>query len=286
MAIAMAQAGGIGVIHRNLDPGAAGRRRSARSRSSSPAWWSIPSPSIREATLADALALMQENRISGIPVVEPAPASRRPASWSASSPTATCASPPTRARPVAELMTKERLVTVREGVGQDEAKRLLHQHRIEKLLVVDDHYRCVGLITVKDIEKAVAHPACLQGRAGPPAGRRRHHGRRRGLRAHRGADRGRRRPRRRRHRARPFQAGCSTRSPRIKRLSNAVQVVAGNIATARRRQGADRRRRRRHQGRHRAGLDLHHAHRRRRRRAAAHRHHGCRRGGAARPARR
>src|ERR1051326_299878 len=58
-------------------------------------------------------------------------------------------------------MTKEKLVTVREGVGQVEAKRLLHQHRIEKLLVVDDQYRCVGLITVKDIEKAVAHPlAC------------------------------------------------------------------------------------------------------------------------------
>ena len=62
---------------------------------------------------------------------------------------------------VAELMTKDELVTVREGVGQDEAKRLLHQHRIEKLLVVDAQYRCVGLITVKDIEKAVANPnAC------------------------------------------------------------------------------------------------------------------------------
>ena len=62
---------------------------------------------------------------------------------------------------VAELMTKERLVTVREGVGEHEAKRLLHHHRIEKLLVVDEQYRCVGLITVKDIEKAVANPnAC------------------------------------------------------------------------------------------------------------------------------
>ena len=62
---------------------------------------------------------------------------------------------------VSELMTKERLVTVREGVSQDEAKRLLHQFRIEKLLVVDADYHCVGLITVKDIEKAVANPnAC------------------------------------------------------------------------------------------------------------------------------
>jgi IMP dehydrogenase len=62
---------------------------------------------------------------------------------------------------VSELMTKDKLVTVREGVSHDEAKELLHRHRIEKLLVVDDKYRCVGLITVKDIEKAVANPnAC------------------------------------------------------------------------------------------------------------------------------
>src|SRR6202022_943149 len=70
------------------------------------------------------------------------------------------------------LMTRERLITVREGVGQDEAKRLLHQYRIEKLLVVDDQYRCVGLITVKDMEKAVANPhACKdeQGRRGGAA---------------------------------------------------------------------------------------------------------------------
>src|SRR6478752_9857534 len=62
---------------------------------------------------------------------------------------------------VSELMTKKNLITVREGVSQQEAKRLLHQNRIEKLLVVDAQYRCVGLITVKDIEKAVANPnAC------------------------------------------------------------------------------------------------------------------------------
>src|SRR5258708_3203324 len=59
---------------------------------------------------------------------------------------------------VHELMTKDRLVTVREGVKPDEAKRLLHQRRIEKILVVDDAYRCVGLITVKDIEKAQKYP--------------------------------------------------------------------------------------------------------------------------------
>ena len=109
---------------------------------------------------------------------------------------------------VAELMTKEKLITVREGVGQDEAKRLLHQHRIEKLLVVDEQYRCVGLITVKDIEKAVANPnACKdeQGRlrvaAATTVGDK-------GYRAHRAADRGRRRSRRGRHRARPFALGA------------------------------------------------------------------------------
>ena len=64
-------------------------------------------------------------------------------------------------QPVAELMTKDGLVTVRESVGRDEAKRLLHQHRIEKLVVVDEAYRCIGLITVKDIEKAQRFPnAC------------------------------------------------------------------------------------------------------------------------------
>src|SRR5947208_1803452 len=64
-------------------------------------------------------------------------------------------------QPISELMTRERLVTVRETVNRDEAKRLLHQHRIEKLIVVDDQYRCIGLITVKDIEKAQKFPhAC------------------------------------------------------------------------------------------------------------------------------
>jgi IMP dehydrogenase len=62
------------------------------------------------------------------------------------------------AQPVASLMTSENLVTVREGVTQDEAKRLLHKYRIEKLLVVDDAYRCIGLVTVKDIEKATTYP--------------------------------------------------------------------------------------------------------------------------------
>ena len=135
-----------------------------------------------DASLADALAIMDRHRISGHPGGRGGwPAGRHPDQ------TATCASPSNPAQPVSELMTKEPLITVREGVGRDEAKRLLHQHRIEKLLVVDDAYRCIGLVTVKDIEKAQSHPlACKdeQGRlrvaAAPPApGRRGWSGRRR-----------------------------------------------------------------------------------------------------------
>ena len=154
MAIAMAQAGGIGVIHRNLDPELqAGLVRRVKKFESG----MVVNPLTihPQATLADALALMQENRISGIPVVEGTATPGRLVGILTNRDVRFATDP---RQTVAELMTKDRLVTVREGVGQGEAKRLLHQHRIEKLLVVDDQYRCVGLITVKDIEKAVAHP--------------------------------------------------------------------------------------------------------------------------------
>ena len=87
---------------------------------------------------------------------------------------------PRSERPVRELMTAERLITVREGVGRAEAMELLHEHRIEKLLVVDDAYRLVGLITVKDIEKSQRFPSACKDDAGPAARGRRHrhrHGR-------------------------------------------------------------------------------------------------------------
>ncbi len=132
---------------------------------------------------------------------------------------------------ISELMTKDNLVTVRESVSQDEAKRLLHQHRIEKLLVVDSQYRCVGLITVKDIEKAVAYPnACKdeQGRlrvAAATSVGEAGYARSEAL-IDAGVDlvvvdtaHG--------HSRRVLDAVT-----RIKRLSNAVEVVAGNIATA------------------------------------------------------
>src|SRR5690606_10653336 len=69
-------------------------------------------------------------------------------------------------QPVSELMTHQNLATVKIGVNQEEARRLLHARRIEKLLVVDDDYRCVGLITVKDIEKAVTYPHATKDAAG------------------------------------------------------------------------------------------------------------------------
>ena len=113
-----------------------------------------------DATLADALALMERYRISGIPVVEGARGN------SAGKLVGILTNRDVRfatdpRQKVHELMTKDKLITVREGVKMEEAKRLLHQHRIEKILVVDDAYRCVGLVTVKDIEKAQKYPnAC------------------------------------------------------------------------------------------------------------------------------
>ena len=105
------------------------------------------------ATLADAMLLMQQHRISGIPVVEPGSEklvgilTNRDVRFARD-----------QRQTVAELMTHQNLITVTEGCERDEAERLLHQHRIEKLLVVDEAFRCVGMITVRDIKKAQNHP--------------------------------------------------------------------------------------------------------------------------------
>ncbi len=154
LAIAMAQAGGIGVIHRNLDiqRQADEVRKVKRFESGMVVNPITIGPG---ATLSEALELMQHNRISGIPVVEP---NGKLVGILTNRDVRFAENPD---QPVTELMTKDQLITVRDGVAPDEAKRLLHQHRIEKLLVVDGDYRCVGLITVKDIEKARLHPlAC------------------------------------------------------------------------------------------------------------------------------
>ncbi len=156
LAIAMAQAGGLGVIHKNLaiEEQAEHVRRVKKYESGMVV---NPVTIAPHATLADALALMERHRISGIPVVE------SPARNGAGKLVGILTNRDVRfaddpRQPVHELMTKDKLVTVREGVSMEEAKRLLHQHRIEKILVVDGSYRCVGLITVKDIEKAQKFP--------------------------------------------------------------------------------------------------------------------------------
>jgi IMP dehydrogenase len=228
MAIAMAQAGGIGVIHRNfdIDVQAAQVRQVKRFESGMVVNPLTISP---EATLADALQLMKDHGISGIPVVT----GERPGQPGKlvgilTNRDVRFATDPQQR--ISELMTKDNLVTVREGVNQAEAKRLLHQNRIEKLLVVDAGYRCVGLITVKDMEKAVAYPlACKdeQGRlrvaAATTVGENGFERTEKLIEA--GVDivvvdtaHG--------HSSRVLEA-----VNRIKRLSNAVQVIAGNVAT-------------------------------------------------------
>jgi len=152
LAIAMAQAGGLGVIHKNMDIDAQAQqvRRVKKFESGMVVNPLTIGP---DQTLADALDLMAANHITGLPVVEPGTRklvgvlTNRDVRFASNV-----------QQPVRELMTRERLVTVAEGVSKEEAKRLLHQHRIEKLLVVDAAYRCIGLITVKDIEKAQRFP--------------------------------------------------------------------------------------------------------------------------------
>ncbi len=157
LAIAMAQAGGMGVIHKNLgaEEQAEQVRRVKRFESGMVV---NPVTIAPDATLADAHKLMERHRISGVPVVENEGGKPGKLVGILTNRDVRFAADPRQK--IAELMTTK-LVTVREGVQPDEAKRLLHQHRIEKILVVDDRYRCVGLITVKDIEKAQKYPnAC------------------------------------------------------------------------------------------------------------------------------
>jgi IMP dehydrogenase len=155
LAIALAQAGGIGVIHKNLEIQAQASEVRAVKKFES-GMVVNPVTIHPDQPLAEALKLMADFKISGIPVVERG--TRRLVGILTNRDVRFASDVH---QPVAELMTKDTLITVREGVDKTEAKRLLHQHRIEKLLVVDGEYRCTGLVTVKDIEKAQAHPdAC------------------------------------------------------------------------------------------------------------------------------
>jgi IMP dehydrogenase len=224
MAIVMAQLGGIGVLHRNMEPDeqAAAVRAVKRFESGMVV---DPITMRPDQSLADALALMRRHRISGIPVTEPdgrlaGIITNRDVRFAEN-----------LKQPVSELMTRDDLVTVGPGVSQEEARRQLHQRRIEKLLVVDDQRRCIGLITVKDIEKAVNYPEATKDSAG----------RLRVAAATTVGDNGYARS------EALIDAGCdlividtahghnrevALAVERIKRQSNAAQVVAGNVATA------------------------------------------------------
>jgi IMP dehydrogenase len=224
MAIVMAQLGGLGVLHRNMEPEeqAAAVRAVKRFESGMVV---NPITMKPDQTLADALELMKRHRISGIPVTE---ADGRLVGIITNRDVRFAENP---SQPVAELMTRDNLVTVGPGVTQEEARRQLHQRRIEKLLVVDDQRRCIGLITVKDIEKAVTYPEATKDAAG----------RLRVAAATTVGEKGYARS------EALIDAECdlividtahghnrevAAAVERIKRLSNAVQVVAGNVATA------------------------------------------------------
>ncbi|MEM9287338.1 MAG: IMP dehydrogenase [Pseudomonadota bacterium] len=156
MAIAMAQSGGIGVLHRNNDPEE--QVEMVRQVKRFEAGMVVnPITMGPEETLREALDLMMRHKISGIPVVENSQTGL-PGKLIGILTNRDVRFAEQMDQPVKELMTKENLATVTAGVSQEEARRMLHQRRIEKLIVVDDTYRCIGLITVKDIEKAVAYP--------------------------------------------------------------------------------------------------------------------------------
>ena len=224
MAIAMAQAGGIGVIHKNFD--AEAQANEVRKVKKFESGMVINPVTIHpDQTLADALGLMAAHQISGIPVVERGSGklvgilTNRDVRFATDN-----------ATPTSALMTKDRLITVREGATKEEAKRLLHQYRIEKLLVVDSAYRCIGLITVKDIEKANKFPGASKDEKGR-------------LRAAAATGVGEEGLRRAQllidadvdvivvDTSHGHSRGVLDAVTRVKKLSNYTQVMAGNVAT-------------------------------------------------------
>ena len=224
MAIALAQLGGIGVLHRNLsvEQQAAAVRQVKRFESGMVV---NPTTMTPDQTLAEALELMKTNRISGIPIVDK---SGKLCGILTNRDVRFAENP---RQPVSELMTKDDLATVGLGTSEDVARRILHDRRIEKLLVVDDRDHLVGLITVKDIEKAVATPNATKDAEG----------RLRVAAATTVGDAGFARS------EALIEAGCdcividtahghntdvARAVERVKTLSNSTQVVAGNIATA------------------------------------------------------
>jgi len=228
LAIAMAQAGGLGVLHRNLSPQVQAEHV-LRVKKFESGMVVNPVTISPDAKLADALDLMGKHRISGIPVVVKNSESDAIGKLVGILTNRDVRFATNVEVPVSSFMT-EKVVTVKESVDTDEAKRLLHQHRIERLIVVDDDYRCIGLVTVKDMDKAKLHPnACKD-----------EQGRLRVAAATSVGDAGLERA------ERLIDAGVDLVVVdtahghsvhvldvvnRIKKLSNSVQVVAGNVAT-------------------------------------------------------
>jgi IMP dehydrogenase len=224
MAIALAQLGGIGVLHRNL--GVEEQTTAVRQVKRFESGMVVNPITMRpDQTLAEAFELMKANRISGIPIVEK---SGKLAGILTNRDVRFAENPK---QPVSELMTRDNLATVPVGTTEADARRILHQRRIEKLLVVDKDNHCVGLITVKDIEKSVAAPLATKDGEG----------RLRVAAATTVGDSGYARS------EALMEAGCDcividtahghntdvARSvERVKKASNSVQVVAGNVATA------------------------------------------------------
>lgn len=230
LAIAIAQAGGMGVLHKNMTPDA--QAEEVRQVKKFESGMVVNPVTIGpKRTLADAHALMERHKISGIPVVEEPLDDQGYGKLVGILTNRDVRFADNPATPVSELMTNESLITVNDGVSQEDAKRLLHQHRIEKLLVVDDAGRCVGLITVKDIEKATLNPnACKDD-----------HGRLRVAAASGVGDGGFERTLALIEAgvdcividtAHGHSKGVISAVERVKKHSNQVQVIAGNIATA------------------------------------------------------
>ncbi|MCX7372428.1 MAG: IMP dehydrogenase [Alphaproteobacteria bacterium] len=224
MAIAMAQSGGIGVIHKNftIEEQAEQVRRVKRFESGMVVNPVMVHP---DQTLGDLRALTALHRVSGFPVVERD--SGRLVGIITNRDTRFATDPSLR---VYELMTRENLVTAPVGVSAEQARGLLHRHRLEKLLVVDDAGRCLGLITVKDMDKASSHPTAVKDAMGR-------------LRVAAATGVGEDGLKRAEalvaadvdvvvvDTAHGHSGGVLAAIERIKRLSNAVQVIAGNIAT-------------------------------------------------------
>ena len=229
LAIAMAEAGGIGVIHRNLEP--ADQAEEVRKVKRFESGMVVdPITIFPDATLADALALMRRASISGIPVVERG-ADGKPAKLIGILTNRDVRFADDPRQPVTDLMTRK-VVTVGEGVNHDEARRLLHLHRIEKLV---GRRRFAAAASASSPSRTSRRrppiPNAAKDADGRLARRRRHLGRRQGVRARRAPDGGGRRLPRRRHRARPFRAGARSQVRRIQRATNKVSVIAGNVAT-------------------------------------------------------